>query len=83
MPERVWPKRDAHCIRQSDGSGVIRRRGLIFELDSCTRCLCSEDGSLMCEERICPPLLCHRPVAVEGQCCPICQGQCHENSYNS
>ena len=75
MPEGAWSKRDAHCRRDTSGRGEARGRGVIFSVDSCTRCLCSEDGSLMCEERICPPLLCHRPVAVEGQCCPICQGR--------
>nr|CAB3230727.1 chordin [Phallusia mammillata] len=37
----------------------------------CTKCVC-EGGSVVCDPIYCPRLTCSRPVALENECCPVC-----------
>lgn len=45
--------------------------GEVWELEKCTTCLCHH-GIILCNTKMCPPLLCHFPVKVPGQCCAFC-----------
>nr|XP_023662573.1 cysteine-rich motor neuron 1 protein-like isoform X1 [Paramormyrops kingsleyae] len=47
--------------------------GKTWSIDSCTQCTCLR-GQVLCETKVCPPLLCQRPIRTQDSCCSQCPG---------
>uniref|UniRef100_A0A3B3QEM4 Cysteine rich transmembrane BMP regulator 1 n=1 Tax=Paramormyrops kingsleyae TaxID=1676925 RepID=A0A3B3QEM4_9TELE len=45
--------------------------GKTWSIDSCTQCTCLR-GQVLCETKVCPPLLCQRPIRTQDSCCSQC-----------
>lgn len=62
-------------FRQCEGEGPIPTD------DSCMECSCS-NGLRACQDvsNHCEVLTCERTVHPEGQCCPVCDDKCEDNS---
>ncbi|XP_076063237.1 uncharacterized protein LOC143038124 [Oratosquilla oratoria] len=60
-----------HCSYE----GQELRHGQQLKLSNCWTCTC-HSGTVNCSHEVCPPPNCPAPFEVEGECCPICPGEC-------
>ncbi|MEQ2267549.1 hypothetical protein XENORESO_007469, partial [Xenotaenia resolanae] len=49
----------------------VYEQGEVWEVDSCTSCAC-QDGKVVCQQVLCPPVSCITPSFVDGKCCLVC-----------
>ncbi len=53
--------------------GTEYKHGETWQPGDCTTCECLE-GTVTCEDKLCPEPACENPVKVDGECCPQCPG---------
>lgn len=57
--------------------GQMLQEGEVIKPGPCRICKC-EDKSIMCEEKMCEPLVCHDDqvyAITDEECCPMCMGE--------
>lgn len=47
----------------------------IYTDGPCRKCLC-KNGTVTCQEEICPPIQCTHPLRLPDECCPLCNQGC-------
>ncbi|KAL5009108.1 hypothetical protein ScPMuIL_014689, partial [Solemya velum] len=58
-------------------NGQYYVEGETWMMDNCTPCIC-HDSHILCQNQVCPPLLCHYPVKHHNSCCPVCPDSNHD-----
>ncbi|KAL4630419.1 cysteine-rich motor neuron 1 protein-like [Arapaima gigas] len=70
---RGHAKHLAFCLASE---GDYFAEGKTWSLDSCTQCTCLA-GQVLCENKVCPALLCQNPIRTQDSCCPQCPVELH------
>jgi protein kinase C-binding protein NELL len=75
--DRVSYLEDCDCKKSCSINGTTKEDGAEWFI-GCTVCKCKR-GTITCDPIPCEPVKCKNPVLEDGQCCPKCLSESHNN----